>query len=341
MVGAKLHAGIHWEDDPKPVFEDTEFYVRIEDYEVGDGYCQLQLQMTHFPAYQAVTVNWGDGNLEQVRDYLVYHNYTRAGTYAVRIGREADWFRVWDCYTVTPRRLFYARPQMRLDHWGDFLESCDGAFCAWNDPDHGGLVGTLPRWGSSLKSTWCCFQFCRGVTGGFPKWTSKIEDASGTFERCEGLEGPIPAWGKNIANASQCFSDCPGVTGTFPMWPPHCRKMDYCYSNCSGLHGNIPLWPSGAESLAYCYRNCPGAVGAIPPWPSTVRDLSGCYKDCPNLTGAWTDDPARLMPEQKLQDGWLNRSHEVVTGCADSLRALFWDINWGGTIPRPTPSPEH
>ena len=59
-------------------------------------------------------------------------------------------------------------------------------------------------------------------------------------------------------------------------------------------------------------------------------------------------DPLRkkavaLTPEEKVRhspDSDYYRCYDVVTGCAESLRALFWDKNWGGTIPRPTPIPE-
>ena len=30
------------------------------------------------------------------------------------------------------------------------------------------------------------------------------------------------------------------------------------------------------------------------------------------------------------------RCFGAVSGCADAVRSLFWDKDWGGTIPRPT-----
>ena len=85
-----------------------------------------------------------------------------------------------------------------------------------------------------------------------------------------------------------------------------------------------------------------GATGIIPKWPEAVKSVNYCYKGCTGLTGAWTDDPALLMPEEKLRyspDSNYYRCYDVVTGCAEAVRGLFWDKNWGGTIPRPTPLP--
>ena len=48
------------------------------------------------------------------------------------------------------------------------------------------------------------------------------------------------------------------------------------------------------------------------------------------------------MPEEKLRyspDSNYYRCYDVVTECAEAVRGLFWDKNWGGTIPRPTPLP--
>ena len=90
------------------------------------------------------------------------------------------------------------------------------------------------------------------------------------------------------------------------------------------------------------FKGCTGAVGIIPKWPENVKMVSGCYWNCPNLTGAWTDDPDLLMPEEKVRyspDSDYYRCYDVVTGCSDAVRSLFWDRPWGGTIPRPTPAP--
>ena len=330
-------------EPPEVMLEDTSFDIAFVDYEIRDSYCQLQLHMTRFPEYESVTVDWGDGTVEEWTDYLVWHNYRAVGRFTIRIGRQAKWFRLWDCYTVTTdRRVLTSRPQMWLNHWSDYLESCEGSFCGWSDPDHGGLCGTLPRWGWSTKDTFCCFQFCFDITGGFPEWTPNIVDATGTFDRCTGLAGEIPRWGENITDVSQCFCDCPGATGTIPPWPRNCVGFNSCYKGCTGLVGEIPPWPATAQELDSVYKDCAGLVGIIPPWPEGMTMCSGCYWNCAGLTGAWTDDPALLMPEEKVRyspDSEYYRCYDVVTGCSDAVRSLFWDKHWGGTIPRPTPAP--
>jgi hypothetical protein len=108
------------------------------------------------------------------------------------------------------------------------------------------------------------------------------------------------------------------------------------------MHGEIPAWPECAETLDSAFEGCTGATGIIPKWPEAVKSVNSCYKGCTGLTGAWTDDPALLMPEEKLRyspDSNYYRCYDVVTECAEAVRGLFWDKNWGGTIPRPTPLP--
>ena len=111
-----------------------------------------------------------------------------------------------------------------------------------------------------------------------------------------------------------------------------------CFTNATGMHGEIPAWPECAESLDSAFEGCTGATGIIPKWPEAVKSVNYCYKGCTGLSGAWTDDPALLMPEEKLRNSPTSdyyRCYDVVTGCADAVRSLFWDKNWGGTIPRP------
>ena len=315
------------------------FDFEIADYEIQGGFCQLQLDVAAYISNGEYTVDWGDGTIDKLTHYRAWHDFTKAGRYRIRIGPEVKQWRLWECYTRTsePRTLI-SRPAIFPICWGDFLESCKGTYCGWTNPDHGGVQGKIIPWGRSIKSTFCCYQFCRDVTGAFPPWTETIEDASATYDGCTNLRGPIPKWGRNIKEVAQCFCNCPGVYGRFPKWPPGCWEFSSCFKNATGMHGEIPPWPIDAKSLHAAFDGCRGAVGNIPPWPVGVTDVSYCYRNCANLTGAWTDDPAELMPEEKLKASptadWY-RCYEVVLGCSETLRSLFWDKEWGGTIPRP------
>ena len=324
---------LHWNDE-------TVFDVEFVDWEIRENYCQLQIQVGRFVnKYDSITIDWGDGTVDHQTTYLAWHNYTAVGRYTIRIGRECRWFRVWDCYTVTKQgQPLTSRPQMWLHHWSDWLESAEGSFCSWSNSAHGGLKGTLPPWGRSITTTYCCFEYCTDIEGKFPEWTDAITDACGTYQHCK-LTGPLPKWGKNIERCGFCYYMCNTVEGRFLPWPERCVETASCYYGCTRLVGDVPPWPDCASELSYTYKDCPGLTGVVPPWPTAAHDLSGCYSNCTGLTGAWTDDPALLMPEEKLQDGWMNRSYDVVTGCSDAVRALFWDENWGGTIPRPIPLP--
>lgn len=324
----------------RPVEENTVFDIEFAEYEIAGRFCQIQMRATRREGCESFTVDWGDGTVQEWSQYELWHNYTKAGRYTVRLGKNVKWWRLYDCCTLTPdNRILISRPAIYPKCWSDWLESCQGTYCGWNNSDHGGVQGHIIPWGRSIRSTFCCYQFCFNVTGGFPPWTPMITDATGTFDRCTGLSGRVPRWGRNITEVAQCYCDCPGTRGKFPEWPERCTDFASCFKNATGMHGEIPAWPECAEWLDSAFEGCTGATGIIPKWPEAVRSVNSCYKDCIGLTGAWTDDPALLMPEEKLRNSPTSdyyRCYDVVTGCADEVRSLFWDKNWGGTIPRPT-----
>ncbi len=329
-----MKQGIHGE---RPWEDASVFELTLADYEVGDGYCQLQCESRRRAGFDAVRVDWGDGTVKSYTGSTVWHNYRAPGKYRVSFGREFAWWRLWEAYTVTAAgRMLISRPRIRPVCWSDFLESCEGTYCGWSNSDHGGVVGPVIPWGRSIRSTFCCYQCCVDLTGRVPEWTDATEDATGTFDRCRGLSGCVPRWGKNIREVNQCYAFCAGLSGAIPKWPKNCRTFNSCYEGATGLSGSVPEWPVSAEELNAVFSGCTGISGTIPPWPSNIRDVSACYKNCTNLTGAWTDDPDELMPEEKLRaspnSDWY-RCEDVVTGCADSLRALFREKYWGGLIP--------
>ena len=327
----------------RPEIEDTVFDIAIADYEIAGGYCQLQMRATRRDGCTSFTVDWGDGAKATQSSGELWHNYTKAGRYTVRIGKDVKWWRLWECYTMTAdRRCLISRPAIRPRCWSDWLESCSGTYCAWNNPDHGGVQGHVPPWGRSLASTASCYEFCTDISGRFPSWIDAIAVATGTFEGCTGLAGRIPRWGRCITSVARCYRDCAGARGRFPPWPERCTDFAMCFANATGMHGEIPAWPECGETLDSAFEGCTGATGIIPAWPECVRSVNYCYKGCTGLTGAWTDDPGLLMPEGKLRSSPTSdyyRCYDVVKGCADEVRSLFWDRNWGGTIPRPIPLP--
>lgn len=328
----------------RPVERESAFDMEIADYEVRDGYCQLQMRATRREGCASLTVDWGDGTRDEQSDWVLWHNYDRPGRYTVRLGQSVRWWRLWDCRTVTAEsRVLLSRPAIFPKCWSDWLESCEGTYCGWSDPDHGGVQGEVIPWGRSVTSTFCCYQFCFDLTGGFVPWTPMVADATGTYDRCRGLSGRVPRWGENIVKVAQCYCDCPGAKGKFLPWPSRCTDFMSCYANATGMYGEIPAWPECAENLDSTFSGCTGATGIIPPWPTAMRSVNSCYRNCTGLTGAWTDDPALLMPEEAVRyepGSDYFRCYDVVTGCSDAVRRLFWDRNWGGTIPRPAEAEE-
>ena len=304
----------------------SEFVLRLSADDVGTGYFQLQIRMTLREGFETCMVDWGDGTLQNLKDYTISHNYVKKGQYFVRIGPEAKWWRLWAGLRVEGRYATNVRPEIAPQTWSDYLESCEGTYCGWS-----GVKGTPMPWGLSLTSTRCCYQACDGIKGSVPSWSPNITDAAGTFSCCPRITGRVPQWGESIVNASSCFEGCTGLWGIIPDWPDCCKTMNRCYRDCAGLDGVLPGWPFDCEEADETYRGCTGIRGNIRAWKPHMRAVSMCYMGCTGLTGAWTQDSRILMPEQQF--GF--RCYDVVTGASESLRSLFWDDPWGGLVPRP------
>lgn len=305
---------------------DSEFLLRLSDADVGTGFVQLQLRMTLRSGFSSCSVDWGDGTRLSCSTYDVVHNYASKGQYFVRIGPEAKWWRIWGCVRAEGRVLTNVRPEIVPQRWSDHLESCEGTYCGWS-----GVRGNAIPWGFSLTNVRCCYQGCQGIHGSVPSWRPSITDAAGAYSGCSGLTGRVPAWGDKIVDASSCYDGCTGLYGNIPEWPEGCKAMNACYRNCSGLYGTVPRWPFDCEEADETYRGCAKIYGNIRAWMPSMKCVSMCYMGCTGLTGAWTSDPHVLMPERQFGI----RCFDVVTGASDSLRALFWDDPWGGTLPRP------
>ena len=151
MIGARTQM-----QTIRPFNPDTIFDISFVEYEIRDGYCQIQFRFTLLPGHTSFTVDWGDGTVEQVSGYEAWHNYRSVGTFRVRLGPQLKWWRLWECYTVTADgRPLVSRPRIRPICWSDTLESCSGTYCGWSQSDHGGVVGHVIPWGRSITSTFC------------------------------------------------------------------------------------------------------------------------------------------------------------------------------------------
>ena len=319
----------------KPIIKESVFDIVIDPTDVLGGFFQLHLRVGLRKGCSSYTIDWGDGVKVESSNYDIRHNYTKSGTYTVRVGETARWWRLYEGYAVrSDGRAFSLCPTVHLKCWSDYLESVDGTFCGWNYPDDRGVVGSLIEWGKSIEKTFCCYQFLPNLTGSVPPWTEAIVDATGTYDECSNLSGFLPTWGPNIEEVTQCFKGCSNIKGEFKPWPQRCKSLDKCFMNASSIRGVLPQWPKGVTSLVSVYEGCVNASGNIPEWPEVISSISRCYYGCKGLTGAWTEEPELLMPESKMNDNW--NYTEVVAEASDSLRALFYDQDWGGLKPHPS-----
>ncbi|MBR2939891.1 MAG: hypothetical protein IKC14_01120, partial [Kiritimatiellae bacterium] len=116
----------------EPLKEYTVFDLDFDEIEVPDGgYCQIQFYITPRAGFDAVGVDWGDGNVQDWprSQYTMYHNWTAPGHYRVRLDKRLKWFRFTNCWTVKDGRTYSARPLLRPVQWGDFVESAQGTYC--------------------------------------------------------------------------------------------------------------------------------------------------------------------------------------------------------------------
>lgn len=255
-----------------PMREETIFDISFEDWEVPEGgYCQVQFYQVPRDGFDSIGVDWGDGTAQDwPRDrYNMTHSWTKKGRYRVRLDKRLKWFRFSECLTVTSEnKALISRPAVFPIQWGDYVESAEGTFCGWNDKVHGGVQGPVIEWGKSMKSVYCCYQFCLGVTGAFPKWGPSVTDCTGAFDGCTGLGGTIPPWPRNATKCSQCFQNT-GAAGVIPAWLATMTSARKCFLGCKGLTG---AWTN--EPALLMPKRMNGQQGMVTDHDDVVADAS-------------------------------------------------------------------
>lgn len=220
-----------------PVNEETIFDIAFTEEHIADGtYCQVQFEVSPKAGFDAVGVDWGDG---QSQDWpkssrTMAHNWSARGRYRVRLDRRLRWFRLTTAYAIyagTSNVRAVVRPYVEPVAWGDFVESAQGTYCGWR-----GLRGTVPKWGKSITTAFCCYQGGANLTGGFPKWGPSFTDCTGVYDGCTGLGGRLPPWPKAMTNCDQCYQNTL-AEGTIPPWPANVASGRSCYEGCAGLVG--------------------------------------------------------------------------------------------------------
>ena len=312
---------------------ETVYEFTLHDWEVLDGYCQIQLYSRRRADLSSFRVDWGDGTVDTVTALSqrpLWHNYTRTGTFRVVFDEGLAWFRLVDCFAVDSRRRVYVvRPDVHPVQWGDFVESAEGSYCGWNGDLHGntGAWGVPPPWGRSITDVTGCYSYSRHIAGRIPPWTNRIAKAMNCYQQT-GVSGVVPRWPRSMVEPGGCYDGATGMHGRIPPWPEGATVCDACYRGNPNVFGPVPPWPETVTSTQRCYQDCPNVTGAIPPWPPGLVWASETYRGCTGLAGAWTDDAAELMPPC-WPDGEV-RQFDCVAGASEELRALFTP-DWGGT----------
>lgn len=326
MVGSPLHC-------VDGMRRETVYEFTLHDWEILDGYCQIQLWSRRRRECGSFRVDWGDGTVDTVTTLSqrpLWHNYRSTGTFRVVFDEGLAWFRLADCFAVDSRRRCYVvRPDVHPVQWGDFVESASASYCGWNGDYHGntGAWGVPPPWGRSITDVTGCYSCSRHIAGRLPNWTNRIAKAGNCFQ-LTGVSGVIPHWPKSMVEPGGCYDGATGMRGRIPPWPERATSCDSCYRGNPNVYGPLPPWPETVTTTQHCYQDCPNVTGAIPPWPPGLFWATETYSGCTGLTGAWTDDAAELMPPY-WPDGEV-RQFDCVTGASEELRALFTP-DWGGT----------
>ena len=221
---------------------ETVYEFTLHDWEVLDGYCQIQLWSRRRASCPKMTVDWGDGTIQEIEtlaQYPLWHNYRETGTFRVTFDEGLAWFRLVDCFAVDSKsRAYVVRPDVHPIQWGDFVESASATYSYWNGDVHGntGVWGVPPPWGKSIGDVSFCYSCSRHIEGRIPRWTNRITKAGCCFQ-LTGITGRIPRWPRNMADCQQCYESCLGLVGDIPPWPPSIELANGTYLGCKGLVG--------------------------------------------------------------------------------------------------------
>ena len=276
----------------EPLKEETIFDIEFDEIEIPEGgQCQVQFYITPRAGFDAVGVDWGDGNRQDwpKSQYTMWHNWTATGKYRVKFDKRLKWFRFTECWTSANGRTYGSRPLLRPIQWGDFVESAQGTYCGWTGTREGrGIRGGIIPWGKSITTTFCCYERNPNLTGPFPKWGPSVKVCDGTYQYCSGLGGRIPPWPKDAESCDQCYMNT-GAAGEIPAWPETMTSARMCYQDCKSLTG---AWTDDPELLMPDRMN--GQEGMVTNHDDVVKDASD------ELRALFYEDwgGTRVRPEQ-------------------------------------------
>lgn len=206
---------------PPPEVEETSFEIEITEDETAVGRIQLQMYARRRSDFETIEVDWGDGTPPVVypdtRQFTMYHDFTTAGTYVVKLGKGLAWFRLAEAYVITPQgRISVHKPSIRPLQWSDWIESCESTYSYWNGDIYGtkGVWGDVPKWGARTTNARACYACSLNVTGDVPPWNDAITDVTICYQYT-GVTGIIPKWPSAMAWAMEVFERCTGLTGAW------------------------------------------------------------------------------------------------------------------------------
>ncbi len=225
-----------------------------------------------------ITIDWGDGTVEEKSSTDPKHTYIYAGVYNIRItGNLPSW---------------------------DFERHS-----AYSHKDNNYITG-ITQWGE-VGFTSVNFYGCSKLKN-IPEPTEhsfdSVIDFSNLFNNCTGLEGNIPEnLFKNCINANNfvaSFKNCTGLTGNIPEGLfancTKCKRYGEAFSGCTGLTGNVicdnifnisAINSTSVAAFNETFKNCTGLTSAN----INNNKIQHTFEGCTNLTDIILGDNVSLI----------------------------------------------
>ena len=199
----------------------------------------------------SATVNWGDGNFENISGTLgnVLHVYSTPGVYQIRISGTFPTIyfnNTLDCIKVTS-----------LDQWGTG---------AWTTLEHGfdGCLNMVYNTTDVPDLTSCTslaylfrFNSSNSFNGTLGTWNvSNITDLSYTFAGCFNLVEDLDSWDTtNVTSLEGTFQTCLNFFSDLGIWDTtNVTNMSYTFSGAQTFNGNINNWiTSGVTDFSWMF----------------------------------------------------------------------------------------
>jgi surface protein len=247
------------------------------DTTLGDGLAQftLPLQNRTLNAGTNITVDWGDGNYDDITSYndaVATHSYTSGGTYDIRIWGICGW--QFNLQTSSAPKMTV------MTSYGD------GGVTVSNFDGCGNLVWATDAFPSNFSSIdYGPFTGCTLFNPDTSGWNIGFAYNLGrsAFQGLSSFDADISSWNlKNLSNTSSFLSGCSSQNSDVSSW--HTRWMTGFYFDTSTPSvGSTFLQSFFVGCSSFNCSDDPGVAGTrLRVWeiPNGATNMAGMFSSC-------------------------------------------------------------